>query len=68
MDFQDIIAIGIAAATAAWFAWTLGKRIRKPSCGPRTDMPAGADGFVPLADLAMRPPAAEPSATVRPKP
>jgi hypothetical protein len=51
-QFQDALAIGIAALTASWLAWTLFKRIQKPSCGPRTDIPAGSDGFVALHDLA----------------
>jgi hypothetical protein len=48
MDVQDVIAIAIAAITAAWLGWTLWRRIQKPSCGPRTDVPAGADGFVSI--------------------
>jgi len=54
MTVQDTIAIGIAALTASWLAWTLFKRIQQPSCGPRTDMPGGADGFVSINDLAAR--------------
>jgi len=52
MDGQDVIAIAIAAATGAWLGWTLWRRIQKPSCGPRMEVPAGADGFVSLNELA----------------
>lgn len=52
MDYQDAIAIGIAAATATWLGWTLWKRIQKPSCGPPANVPPGAEGFVSLGDLA----------------
>jgi hypothetical protein len=47
---QDVIAIGVATASAVWLAWSLTKRFFAPPCQP-PDMPGGGDGFVPLDSL-----------------
>jgi|GEM_PF-846422 hypothetical protein len=51
---QDVLAIAIALAATAWLAWTLRRRLKKPSCGPTAGTPPGTDGFVALDDLAAR--------------
>ena len=51
---QDILAIAIAVAAAAWLARTLVRRLVVPSCGPPPGGPADADGFVPLERLTGR--------------
>jgi hypothetical protein len=48
---QDLLAIAVAVAAAAWLARTLWRQVAGPSCG-KADAPPGADGFVPLDDLA----------------
>ena len=48
---QDAIAIAVAVAAGAWLARTFWRQLVAPSCG-KADVPAGADGFVPLDDLA----------------
>jgi len=52
---QDILALTIAVAAAAWLARTLVRRLMLPSCAPPPGGPAGADGFVPLERLTGRP-------------
>lgn len=47
---QDVIAIAVAVAAAAWLVRTFWLRLAAPSCG-KPDLPPGADGFVPLGDL-----------------
>jgi len=48
---QDAIAITVAIAAGIWLARTLWRQVLTPSCG-KLDNPDGADGFVPLGDLA----------------
>jgi len=48
---QDAIAIAISIAAGVWLVRTLWRQVASPSCG-KTDTPPGADGFVPLDDLA----------------
>jgi len=50
---QDAIAIAVAVAAAAWLARSLWRQLAAPSCG-KAAPPAGADGFVPIADLTLR--------------
>lgn len=52
---QDIVAIAVAAAAAAWLAWRFRRGLGRPTCGkapPR--QPGGADGFVPIDRLETR--------------
>ncbi len=51
MTMQDVLAIAVAVAAAAWLVRTLWRQVAAPSCG-KADVPPGADGFVPLDDLA----------------
>ena len=51
MDLQDVVAILVAVAAAAWLARTLLRSAVSPACGPRADLPPGADGFVPCEGL-----------------
>ncbi|MEI6256680.1 MAG: hypothetical protein WCQ77_08555 [Planctomycetota bacterium] len=46
---QDMIAIGIAIATALWLTRLLTKRFFAAPCQP--PVPGGGDGFVPLESL-----------------
>jgi len=55
MNPQDIAAIALAVAAAAWLARRVTKRLAAPPCGAVRDLPAGADGFVPLDGLATPP-------------
>jgi hypothetical protein len=48
---QDLVAIAVAVAAAAWLARSLAKRFWAPPCRPPAT-PGGGDGFVPLGDLA----------------
>ncbi|MFM7107075.1 MAG: hypothetical protein ACKOZU_00440 [Planctomycetaceae bacterium] len=48
---QDVIAIAVAVAAGLWLVRTLWGQLAAPSCG-KADAPPGADGFVPLGDLA----------------
>jgi hypothetical protein len=48
---QDAIAIAVAIAAALWLARTFWRQLFAPSCG-MTQKPGGADGFIPLGDLA----------------
>jgi len=50
---QDAIAIAIAIAAALWLARSLWRQVAAPSCA-KCDAPGGADGFVPLDDLARK--------------
>ncbi len=52
---QDLIAITVAVLTGAWLAWSLIRRLGRPSCGPPTATPPGSDGFVPLDSLTLPP-------------
>jgi hypothetical protein len=47
---QDLIAIAVSAAAAAWLAWSLTRRFFAPPCQPPA-VPGGGDGFVPLESL-----------------
>ncbi len=52
---QDIVAIAVAAAAAAWLARGFLRRLGRPGCGSSAPpAPGGADGFVPIEGL--RPP------------
>ena len=48
---QDLIAIGVTLAAAAWLARSLWKRFFAPPCQPPHGGPPGSDGFVPLDQL-----------------
>jgi len=48
---QDAVAIAVAIAAGLWLVRTLWRQMAAPSCG-KAQNPAGADGFVPLGDLA----------------
>ena len=48
---QDAVAIAIAVAAGAWLVRTLWRQMLAPSCAKAAN-PAGADGFVPLGELA----------------
>jgi len=48
---QDLLAIAVAVAAAAWLARSLANRFWAPPCQPPAT-PGGGDGFVPLDDLA----------------
>jgi hypothetical protein len=49
-SLQDLVAIAVALAAAAWLARTLLRRLVAPPCSPPAP-PGGGDGFVPLDDL-----------------
>jgi len=48
---QNLSALGIAAAAAAWLVRALVRGLRTPPCRPPAP-PGGGDGFVPLESLA----------------
>ena len=50
---QDFVAIAIAVAAGLWLVRSLWRQLAAPSCG-KADTPPGADGFVPLDDLARK--------------
>lgn len=52
MPADDIAAIAIAVAAAAWLVRGWMRSLTSPPCGAGRDLPAGADGFVPLDGLA----------------
>jgi len=53
---QDLIAVTVAVLTGGWLAWSLVRRLARPSCGPPAATPPGSDGFVPLDSLASQRP------------
>ncbi len=55
MTMQDFVAIAIAVAAGLWLVRSLWRQLAAPSCG-KADAPGGADGFVPLDDLACKKP------------
>ena len=55
MFADDLAAIAIAVAAAAWLARRWMRSVAAPPCGAGRDLPAGADGFVPLDGLAPPP-------------
>ncbi|MFM7250414.1 MAG: hypothetical protein ACKO5R_10980 [Planctomycetaceae bacterium] len=55
MPADDIAAIAIAVAAAAWLVRGWMRSLTAPPCGAGRDVPAGADGFVPLDGLAPPP-------------
>jgi len=49
---QDVVAIAVAAAAAAWLARGFLRRLGRPGCGGAAPTaPSGADGFVPIDRL-----------------
>lgn len=52
MRLDDAIAIGLALAAAAWLVRRSVARRAAPCCDRGGDLPAGADGFVPLGRIA----------------
>ncbi|MFM7207239.1 MAG: hypothetical protein ACKO4T_11300 [Planctomycetaceae bacterium] len=48
---QDAVAIAVSIAAGLWLVRTLWRQMAAPSCGKAAN-PAGADGFVPLGDVA----------------
>jgi len=50
VGMQDLVAIVVSLAAAAWLARSLAKRFFAPPCRP-PDVPGGGDGFVPLDSL-----------------
>ena len=50
---QDAIAIAISVAAGLWLVRTLWRQMAAPACG-KADASAGADGFVPLDELARK--------------
>ena len=49
---QDIVAIAVAAAAAAWLARGFLRRLGRGGCGSSAPpAPKGADGFVPIDRL-----------------
>lgn len=49
---QDVVALGVAAAAAAWLAWGFRRSLSRPGCGRNASPPpGGADGFVPIDRL-----------------
>lgn len=50
---QDIVALAVSIAAAAWLVRTVARGFLSPPCRPPE--PGGADGFVPLEAIIMRP-------------
>ncbi len=49
---QDVVALAVATAAAAWLARGFLRRLARPGCGRSTPpAPGGADGFVPIDRL-----------------
>ena len=49
---QDVVAVAVAAAAAAWLAWGFRRSLARPGCGRNASPPpGGADGFVPIDRL-----------------
>jgi len=49
---QDVVAIAVAAAAAAWLARGFRRSLARPGCGGSAPTaPSGADGFVPIDRL-----------------
>jgi hypothetical protein len=48
---QDVIAIAVSLAVAAWLARMLWRGFFAPPCQPPHGGPPGSDGFVPLDRL-----------------
>lgn len=55
MMLQDVVAIAVATAAAAWLLRSLRRDVLSPRCGPGADLPGDADGFVPIDGLAPPP-------------
>lgn len=52
---QDVVAIAVAAAAAAWLARGFLRRLGRGGCGSSAPTPPGeADGFVPIDQLKHR--------------
>ena len=57
-SMQNSIAIAITLLAAAWLLKSLAKRCFAPPCQPPSSgIPTGADGFIPLEQLAQKSPA-----------
>lgn len=61
MSLEDVIAIALAVAAAAWLVRGWWRGAMQPPCAPRGDLPAGADGFVASDALAPLPPPSRPT-------
>ena len=53
VTMQDVLAIAISIAAGLWLVRILWRQMSGPSCC-KADAPPGADGFVPLDDLARK--------------
>jgi hypothetical protein len=50
--FEDVVAVAVAIAAAAWLARGFIGRLGRPGCGGSAPpAPGGADGFVPIDRL-----------------
>ena len=61
MSLEDAIAIALALAAAVWLVRGWWRGAVTPSCAPRGDLPAGADGFVPSEGIAPLPSRSRPT-------